>query len=280
MANTLADFEKEQAQPKETIAPNPEASTGKEDVKPEQKESVVIIDGKERPLKNYEAELTRKHNEELERLRSDYESRVQPVQQTQPQPNWIDQVYQYAENEIATTGKAVPMNTIMQIANQIAQKNVETNFKVREQGSRAVKSFKRSVQVEPDFKELENDFDELVDMLKPEQINPPTLEVILNSVRGKRAKELYAKAQAKGKETALKEQEILGRPTEGSTAGATKPSTTLAPEAKADLDRMNKDSNVEWSEDDYKVALKKKQDRFKEMGAKNIPQTLNDSPIR
>ncbi len=256
----------------------PKTDEGKETVK----ESVVIIDGKERPLKNYEAEMRRKHEEEMDALRRELDVRnvqiqSQSTQTTQQQ--WLDQVYTMAENEIATTGKAVPIQTILQLANSLSQRNLETNFKTREQSEKAVRSFKRSIKNEPDFTVLEDDFDSLVDQLKPEQINTPTLEVILNSVRGKKLPELLKKAKEDAKKEAEKDTTILGQPTTTTTGGG-RTATTITPEQKIELDRMNNNSTIQWSEDEYLTSLRKKQERFKGSGAKNIPQLLNDQMIK
>lgn len=291
MAETFAQFVKEQEgqeqEAKETTTKETTETTTQETTQPPTgqegvKEDVVMIGGKPRPLKNYEAELRRKFDkekeDELSALRSTYEQRQAP-QQTQP-VNFIDQVYAMAENEIATTGKAVPIQTIMQVANSISLRNTEYMLTSREQARRAVSSFKKSVKAEPDWRELEDDFDELVEQLKPEQINPPTLEVIVNAVRGKKAKELLAQAKAKAKEEAEKDTTIVGGEPAQKTSGGHKPSSGLTPEQKQEMDRMNQDTTMEWTEGEYIKALKKKQERFKLDGAKNIPQLFSDLMVK
>lgn len=270
MAETLKQFEEEQKKTEEIKTPPPE---GKQEVK----EPVVIIDGKPRPLKNYEAELKRKHEEEIQRIRQEYENKP-PAQQSQ-QPNWYEQVQQMAENEIVTTGKTVPINTILQLANTISQRNLETALKTRTEADKEIRNFKRSVKKEKDFQVLEDDFDSLVDQLKPDQINTPTLEVILNSVRGKRLNEFIEKAKTETKQTTESDTKILGQPVETQTA-VKKPESTLSPQQQADLDRMNESSTIQWSGEEYLSALRNKQTRFKNAGAKNIPQTLNDEIIK
>jgi hypothetical protein len=62
--------------------------------------------------------------------------------------------------------------------------------------------------------------------------------------------------------------------------GGTPPKTSLTAEQRAELDRMNHENTLEWTEQEYKDALIKKQNRFKASGAKNTPQTLNDMMIK
>jgi hypothetical protein len=264
----------EEKDTKVTTAETTPSSEGKTDVK----ESVVIIDGKERPLKNYEAELNRRHSEEKERLKQEYEERLNTISRpAQPsnQPNWYDMVETEAINELTVTGKAFPMKTIMNVAAQIADKTYQT----RRQADSVIDDFKDSVSDDPDYKANKKEFNTLVRQLRPDQVSPETLEIVLNSVRGKRLKDVEKIAYEKGKEDALKEREILGGPT--NAAGSTSsPKTSLTPEQKADLDRLNFETTMAWTEDEYKKTLLKKQARFKEAGAKNIPQTLNDSIIK
>lgn len=284
-AETLAEFEQEQEQEQEAAKKKPgdsqEAQIPPAGGNSVVKEPVVIIDGKERPLKNYEAELQRKHQEEIVRLRTEYEAKfVQPPQPPQPpQTDWLDQVYQSAEQEISTTGKAVPIKTIMSVANSISQRNLQNAFQTREQSEKTVRNFKRSVRNDPDWKDLEDNFDELVDQLEPHQINAPTLEVVLNSVRGKSGKDKERLAYERGKQEALKDTQILGAPEDGQPA-ASAPKTTLTLGQKVELDNMNKDNTLGWTEDEYKKALEQKRARFKATGARNIPQTLNDAIIK
>lgn len=279
-AETFAEFEQEQEQKQEEK--KEQVQTPSDEGKASVKEPVVVIDGKERPLKNYEAELQRKHTEEIERIRAEYEAKntqtYQPPQQT-VQPDWFEQVYQSAEQEIATTGKAVPIKTIMSVANSISQRNLQNAFQTREQSEKTIRSFKRSARNEPDWGTMENSFDELVDQLEPHQINAPTLEVILNSVRGKSWKDKEKLAYERGKQDALKDTQILGAP-EGSQPPVSAPKTTLTPEQKADLDNMNKDNTLGWTEEEYKKALEQKRARFKAAGAKNNPMALSDVMIK
>ena len=280
MAETLAEFEAEQAGANPEVTPETiPAAEGQ----PAVKENMVIIDGKERPLKNYEAELQRKHNDELARIKAEYETRysqpTQPVQPTAPQPDYWAQVDQAAEQEIAATGKAVPMKTIASVANSIAQRNMQAFFQTKEQSEKAIRGFKRSVRETPDWKDMEDSFDELVDQLEPHQVNAPTLEIILNSVRGKKGVDREKLAYERGKQDALKDTQILGAPEGGQPAG-TAPKTTLTLAQKAELDEMNKDNTMGWTEEEYKKALIEKQNRFKASEARNVPVSLNDAMIK
>src|SRR3990167_5656391 len=175
------------------------------------KEDVVIINGQSRPLKNYEAEMRRKFDEDKAQMEAEYQEKLRSsiVNQQPAQTNWLEQVYDMAENEIATTGKTVPMQTIMQIANTLSRNNVETIFKTERQAKTAVNNFKRTVHSEPDWSEVESRFDEYVDQLTPDRINAPTLQVIFNAVRGEKLKNAVAKAEAKGKEEGIKETEVF-----------------------------------------------------------------------
>ena len=278
MARSLKEFEQEnQEAPVNTEIPTP-SDAGQ----PSVKESMVIIDGKERPLKNYEAELRRKSEEEKEQMRLSYEQRLLDLQQrnTQPQQNWYDVIQQEAEQEIALTGKAVPLQTILKVSQSLYQRNIAETLKTKDNAEKEVRSFKRSIRKDPDFNEIEDAFDELVEQLKPEQINAPTLEVIHRSVRGSRLDEIVKKAKAEGRQEALKDSQIVGGTPVESSSGGTPPKTSLTSEQKTDMDRMNHENTMEWTEQEYKDALLKKQNRFKASGAKNIPQTLNDIMIK
>ena len=272
IAKTLKDFE---GLPSTTETLIPSAAG-----KPAVEEDVVIIGGEKRPLKNFEAELRRKADEEKERIRQELEQKYasQPPQQ-QTQQSWYDLVQQRAEQEMALTGKAVPLQTIMEVANSLYERNVKTTLTTRDTAEKEVRNFKRSIKKDPDFESFEDDFDALVDQLKPEQINAPTLEVILNSVRGKRVNELVKKAEEKGKSEALKDTQILGAPTEVISAG-TPPKTSINAEQRTELIRMNSENTMEWTEQEYLNALIKKQNRFKAAGAKNVPQLMSDAMIK
>ena len=277
MARSLREFEQEsQATPSNTEVPIPAAEGN-----PVVKESTVIIDGKERPLKNYEAELRRKHEEDKEALRKEYDSKLLSMQQPAPQPTapqqtWYDLVQQKAEQEMAYTGKAIPIQTILELADNLYQRNMSATFKSREQADKEVRNFKRSIKKDPDFVEIEDEFDTLVDNLDPKQINLPTLEVILNSVRGKKVQEIRTRAREEGRQDALKDTQILGNPVETITGG-TPPKTSLTAEQRAELDGMNRENTMEWSEKEYLDALVKKQNRFKVAGAKNNPMLMNEA---
>lgn len=281
MAETFKEFVEEQEQGIKPEGSQPEGSIPPAGGQSAVKESVVIIDGKERPLKNYEAELQRKHKEELDRVKAEYETKiVQPIQPVQSaQPDWLEQVYQQAENEMAVTGKAVPIKTILGVADSISKRNLQNVFQGKEQSEKTIRSFKRSIRGEPDWKDLEDNFDELVDQLEPHQVNAPTLEVILNSVRGKTGKDKEKLAYERGRAEALKDTQILGAPEGGQPVGSA-PKSGLTPEQKSDLDRMNQDNTLGWTEEEYKKALTQKQNRFKVAGARNIPQTLGDIMIK
>ena len=257
------------------VATDTPSSEGNADVK----EPIVIIDGKERPLKNYEAELNRKHLEEKERIKQEYESKIETLTrpatpQPSNQPNWYDMVETEAINELTLTGKAFPMKTIMNVAAQIADRTYQT----KRQADSVVEDFKDSISDDPDYKANKKEFNALVRQLRPDQVSPETLEIVLNSVRGKRLKDVEKSAYEKGKQDALKEREILG-PTNVMSSTAS-PKTSLTSDQKSDLDRLNNETTMGWTEEEYKKALLKKQVRFKEAGAKNIPQTLNDSMIK
>lgn len=280
MARSLREFEQEsQATPSTTEVLTPSATGETIAVK----EPVVIIDGKERPLKNYEAELRRKHEEETARIKSEYDAKLlsmqQPPQQPAPQQTWYDLVQQKAEQEMAYTGKAVPIQTILEIANSLYDRNMTATFKSRETADKEVRNFKRSIKKDPDFAEIEDEFDALVDNLDPKQINAPTLEVILNSVRGKKVNDIRQKAKEEGRQEALKDTQILGNPVETITGG-TPPKSSLTAEQRAELDMMNRENTMEWSEKEYLDALVKKQNRFKVAGAKNTPNLMNDAMIK
>ena len=276
VVRSLKDFEFEQGNLSITST-NP-STTGQEVVK----EDMVIIGGKERPLKNYEAELRRKTEEGKETMRKEFDAKLLSLQQqtTQPQQTWYDVVQQRAEQEMALTGKTVPVQTILELADSLYQRNISSTLKNRETADKEIRNFKRSIKKDPDFSDIEDDFDVLVEQLRPEQINAPTLEVILNSVRGKRSQEIVRRAKEEGKQEALKETQILGgQPTETTTV-VTKPSVSLTPEQQAELVIMNQENTMEWTEQEYKDALLKKQNRFKAAGAKNIPQLMSDTMIK
>jgi hypothetical protein len=282
MAKTLAEFEAEQKAKEETPQVQTPPAEGQAVVKePEVKESVVIIDGKERPLKNYESEIRRKIEEEYEiksREKEEIQRSIQSQQSHQP-INYAELFAQEGEQEMALSGKAVPVNTIMKMANAISQRNLEMTLKSKDNAEREVRSFKRSVRKEPDFNDLEDEFDNLVDQLPADRVNSPTLEIIMNSIRGKKYNELMRKAKEDGKKEAIKDTQILGSPVDV-TSGTFTPKSSLTSEQKTELDRMNQSNTMPLTEEDYKSSLIKKQNRFKQEGAKNTPTLLSDSIIK
>jgi vacuolar-type H+-ATPase subunit I/STV1 len=294
MAKTLADFEKEQAtQGKDTETTTTQSATGQEAVTTtststtqEVQEDVVVIGGKPRPLKNYEAELRRKHEEDLRKKDEEWQQKIAstqttqtPTSQSQGNDFWA-RVEQMAQTEMATSGRTIPLETIAQVATSIANRNIEGVLKTRDQANNAIEEFMDEVENEPDFKDIRKEFKSLARQLKPEQINAQTLEICLNSVRGKKAKELMAQARAKGKEDAIKDTSIIGNPTTEQTATTKPGAVTLSSEQKVELARLQRDNDMEWTEDDYIKTIQKKQARFKAMGAKNVPLLISDEPIK
>lgn len=286
MATTFEDFKKDKAlENQESNQENqeekqvevPESAEGEKAVEPVEKTE-------ERPDKNYEAENRRK-TEEIDRLKDENLRlrEVPPVTTSTPPPtqtNWLDNVTQMAENEMATTGRTVPIDTIARMSDTIAKRSIEDVLKTKGQSEKEIRNFKRSVRKDPDFNGLEDGFDELVEQLQPNQVNAPTLEVILNSVRGKKyTPEYLNKQRSQGKEEAEKDTTILNQPT-ASTGTGVKPGSSLTSDQKEELEQMNQNSSNQYTEGEYLGMIKNKQIRFKVSGAKNVPQLWNDQMIK
>ena len=246
-------------------------------------ESMVTIDGKQRPLKDYEAEIRRKHDEEVQRVKDEYEARMVAIQTRQPerQPensgafDWLNQYTQAAENEIATTGRSVPIQTIAHLAGQIAQRGIQETLSSREKAESVKRQFAKNARKnQSEWNDIEEDFHEIADQLPANQVNQQTLEVILNAARGKRTPDLIKAAQEKFKKDAEGQPEILGNPTESSRAGAS--GTSLLTAAQRDeLSSLDREGSLGLDEDWYLKNLKTKQEQAKARG-EIVPMLLHE----
>jgi len=291
MADTFNDFQKEGNKDNNQSNANDannQSNQQQGNQGQQEKEPVVIINGKERPLKNYEEEMNRKHEAEIQRVKEEYEARMQSSNQPgaaayganqQGVPDWITQLNNLAENEIATTGKTVPMQTILTAANQLSSRNVEQALTLRDNSEKIKRSFIRKNRIDPVWKDIEEDFMDIADQLRPDQVNEKTLDVILLAAKGKSAEKKIKDISDKAKENADKDMSLIGNPSSGSVTSNPRKETLTAAQRK-ELDMMNMDNNLGWTEEEYLSDLKRKQDNFKRMGAMNVPQLLSDSLIK
>jgi len=270
MDNTFEEFKKKESE-------EAEENQDKTQPPPEGEKEVEDLD---RPEKNIDAEISRKQAE-LEKLNQQLaDKKVAPTQQTNPNQwdNWLSAVNNQAETEMAQTGRTVPIQTILQVADNVAKKRFDETLKSRDSAQKAIRRFKRTAQKDPDFKNLEDDFDNLADQLNPGQINDDTLEVLLNSVRGKKMPELLKKARSSGKKQVEEDTKIIGPTTSGSSG--TSDREELSDSQLRELENLNSESSIQRTPKEYVQMLKSKKDRFTAAGAKNTPMLLTDVMIK
>jgi hypothetical protein len=219
----------------------------------------------------------------MQRIKDDYESRIAsignaatsaPQQRVDTNDAWIQQYAAAAENEIATTGRTVPIQTLAYLAGQIASRGIQETLQTREKAESTKRSFLKEARKNEDWKEIEEDFHEIADQLSPNQVNQQTLEVILLSARGKKANEVIKKAKDKAKEDAERSPEIIGSPTEGGRA-APAGNVFLTAVQRDELYRLDPEGNIGLDDRWYIEKLKEKQQRAKDEG-KKIPHLLNE----
>lgn len=259
MTETLEEFKKEQVkEPQPPVEGKP-----------------PVEEKPDRPEKNYEAELKRK-NEELDRIREENETLKSqpPSTYQQPQADWRNQIETMAANEMAQSGSSMPWNTLAMMTQKMTERGINQTITVRENAEKVKRSFLRKARKDPAFKDVEDDFLDKVDLLKSDQVNEMTLQILHNSVKGQDIDRLVKEAEDRGKKEALKDSKIVGPVETGtSTKGTGTPQLTTA--QQAELDEQNSEDNpIQTTPVEYLVMLKDKQARWKAEGKVQIPQTL------
>lgn len=241
----------------------------------EVKDDVVIIGGKERPLKNFISEIQRKTEESvLQKLRGEQDNYHRPEE---PKPvsydskdNYLSKIVQDAEDEMVRTGRTVPIETIIGLITSGSQYHVNNTVTVLKNSEKAIKTAKKSLREQhKDYKEYEDEFDTILENIDPKLVNVQSLERLFNSIRGERIGKTLIKQEEDRKKKIEKEEEIVG-PSKGSGLSKPKKETLTSTQIEEMID-LGFDE-----EDDYLERLKKRQERAKIEKWKTIPQTLGE----
>ena len=231
------------------------------------KESVVIIDGKEIPLKNVIGEAVRKAVErtKAEILASAPLPTPQPINLGGEEP--LKRVMEDAEREMAETGSTFPVKTVLRLIGEGSRYHIKETTDSIKKSTKILKETKRTLRKEyKDFGDYEDEFDEIVDNATPDQITPTGLKMVFEAIRGRKLDEKLRDLQGKPPE-----EPIIG-PSAGSGGGAGKPPKEKLTDAqKKEMAIMNFET-----EDAYLNVLKPRQQRAKDMGLKKIPQTIGE----
>lgn len=237
---------------------------------PEVKEDVVVIGGKERPLKNFMAEITRKVKDEVteEVLASTKKETPKPTNNQ----DYQKQILSMAEREMEETGSMLPVNTILTLISQGAGYHVKT----ASAANKTVKTTKRELKKEyKDFGDYEDEFDDIVESVEPQNVSKEGLKIIFNSVRGKKTDEIINKRVEEGIKKGLEDKKILGTLDTPSTSTITpKFSGKLTPAQEEEMKDMGFETPA-----DYMGRLKKYQEIAKRKNAKNTPILLSERLI-
>lgn len=283
-AETLQEFKEEQNKPKELEEnPTPE---GNQEVTPTG--PMVEIDGKKRPLENVLGEHRRKDQERIRQLEESIEEiKTQYSQPKEQQPNPNDfyaTVEAQANSELATTGGTLPVRTILNLANSLYQKNYGHTANTLYQAQQMKEDKLDELEDKPGYtKEMGRKVKRLFRNIRPEKTSPQALDLAVNSVIGSGIdiaaieKAAYEKAKKE-----LQDDVAIVGPTSKGGSGL-KPSKELTPDQQVELDGMNMDAESEdeaLTPEYYLKILKGKQERFKNAGAKNVPQLHKETMLK
>lgn len=241
----------------------------------EVKEDVVVIGGKERPLRNFVAEIQRKTEESiLSKLRNERKTEL-PDRQSQPvanddRSNYISKILNDAEEEMTRTGRILPVETIISLITSGSQYHANSTVSAMKNAERIIKSAKKKLKEQhKDYKDYENEFEDTIDEINPLSITAQGLEMLFDSIMGRKIKEKMAKLEEEKIVKAERGEKIVG-PSSGSGNVKSK-KEVLTPEQQKEAIDMGFET-----EEDYFERLKKRQDRARSEGVKIIPQTLGE----
>ena len=236
------------------------------------KDDVVIINGKPRPLKNYHAEMSQKIKDDIMR---ELKPQQQPVQANQPNGQDYARIIQNAmEREMAETGGSIPVNTVLNLIEQATIHKVNQYHQTRRQAEDVIDETLEELEANKDYPEVSKKLKSAIKRLDPSNVSREAIYLIFNSLRGEMSEDIAKKRADEAVKGAEANKRILGEPS-GSTGGASggSRSVKLTEEQQQDME----DHGME--EEAYSKALKHKQEKAKERGAKNVPKTLYERLI-
>lgn len=242
---------------------------------PEVKEDVVVIDGKPRPLKNFIAEMTRKVKEEVlkEVPKPDALPKPDAPKPDAPKGDFQKKVLKMAEDEMAESGSVIPINTILSLISQGTNYHITQHSQQTKASRKVIKETKKELKAQyKNFADYEDEFDEIVDTITPQNISKEGLKIVYNSLRGKNLDEILKKEREAATKKAEEDKEIIGdlsKPTEKTTL---KPTTI-----KLSQEQMDEMKNMGFeTEADYIGRLNKFREVAKRRNAKNVPNLLSE----
>ena len=220
-------------------------------------------------------EAAEKRAQELEEENAAFkESLNNPYRRTNDNTSeQFSKIAQMAEDEMARTGRTVPVETIVRMINQGAMHIAGQLHQSQSKANGIRRKAKQNLRTKyKEFSKFEDEFDEATDSLNPSNVTEEGLEIIFNSIRGKHSDELEKEIEERIRKKYESNPLIVG-PDTGSGSGqrGSAPTKLTSAQSKEMVD-MNIDS-----EDTYLNLLKRKQDRAKAIGSKKIPLLLSES---
>jgi hypothetical protein len=257
---------------------SPEEQTARASEKPversgEQKEDMVIIDGKPRPLKNFMAELSRKTKDEV-MAEINANKKPDPVVNTQQAPdNLLKRINEMAEEEMTRTGSLLPVGTVLNLINKGVEYQLGERSKTTKNAQKMIKDTKKELKsLFKDYSDYSDRFDEICDDIEPQNISKDGLKLIFNALRGEKTDDLVKKAKEDAQKEAEEGKVIIGEVSSGSSGAPISKSTKLSTDQKKEALDMGFDS-----EEDYLGRLNKKREVFKKKGYKNVPNLMSEN---
>ncbi len=239
----------------------------------EVKEDFVMINGQKRPLKNFLAENNRKMKEEI--LQEVNASRPAPPAPPQPEGNWQKQIAQAAQREMEETGEIVPVNTILNLVSRASQYQFMEHSKIVKNAQKITKEVKSELKGQyKDYRDYEDEFENILDGIDPQQISKEGLRIVFNSLRGQKIDEIVKQKEEAAVKKATEERKIIGEitPSLSSSAGGKK--EKMSPAQSKEMKDMGFDT-----EQDYLGRLEKKRQVAKSRGSLNIPDLISESLV-
>ena len=237
---------------------------------PEVDEDFVMVGGKKRPLKNFLAENNRKMKDEI--LEEVNASRPSPAVPVQPEGNWQKQIALAAQREMEETGEIVPVNTILNLVSRASQYQFMEHSKIVKNAQKIIKEIKSELKGQyKDYRDYEDEFENIIDNVDPQQISKDGLKIIFNSLRGQKIDEIVKEKEEAAVKKTMEERKIIGEitPSSSSSAGAKK--EKISPAQSKEMKDMGFDT-----EQDYLGRLEKKRQVAKSRGATNIPDLISE----
>ena len=225
--------------------------------------------GKKRPLKNLIGEVTRKVTEDIRR---DLNSNPKPDVRPTGNADILSQIQTRGEEEMVRTGRTFPIETVIDLINRGAYSVAASTQQSMIQANKIRKNAKQELRKKyKDFDTYEDEFDNAVDEVHSSKVTLDGLIFIFKSILGDHVEEREAAAEKRGKESGS--GKIIG-PADGSGGG--KPRDT---KSTLTVDQQKEAVEMGFTDEEYLITLKKRQDNAKVQGCTILPQTMSE-PLR